>query len=95
MPNALPPAAAYQRAFEAQQRVGGHAMPVPATAVRETSRTMYGNPHFEFRGPDEDAVYAAALDRKNLIDPYRSPAVVGRYRDGVDYVVVVRAFNLD
>ncbi|SCB10158.1 hypothetical protein [Cupriavidus alkaliphilus] len=92
MPNAVPPAAAYQRAYEAQQRAGGgHALP----AVREISRMMYGNPHFEFRGTDEDQVYAAALDRKNLIDPYRSPAVVGRYRDGIDYVVVVRAFNLD
>ncbi|MCY1206748.1 hypothetical protein D3C81_1126930 [compost metagenome] len=93
MPNALPPAAAYQRAFEAQQRVGGHAMPVPA--VREISRTMYGNPHFEFRGKDEDAVYAAALDRKNLIDPYRSPAVVGRYWEGLEYVVVVRVYGLE
>ncbi len=92
MPNALPPAAAYQRAFEAQQRAGGgHALPV----VREISRTMYGNPHFEFRGADEDKVYAAALDRKNLIDPHRSPSVVGRYWDGLDYVVVVRAYGLD
>lgn len=48
-----------------------------------------------FRGKDADEVYEAALERKNAIDPYRSPAVFAQYQDGDEYVVQVRYFGLD
>ena len=48
-----------------------------------------------FRGKDADEVCSTALDRKNAIDPYRSPAVFAQYQDGDEYVVQVRYYGLD
>lgn len=95
MPNALPPADAYQHAFEAQQRAAGGQVVSTRTLVRETTTRIHGRDHFEFRGTNEDSVYAAALDRKNSIDIYRSRAVAYRYWEGDEYVVMVRCYGLD
>ncbi|MGA4275607.1 hypothetical protein ACKZDW_02310 (plasmid) [Ralstonia syzygii subsp. celebesensis] len=94
MPNAMPPAAAYQHAHEARQSAGGSAVPAPGKVTGKHSR-IHGRDYYEFRGTDVDTVYAAALDCKNSIDIYRSPAVCQQYLDGQEHVVLVRAFTLD
>lgn len=95
MPNALPLAAAYQHAHEAQQRAAGGQVVLVRTLVRETLVRIHNRDHFEFRGANEDSVYAAALDKKNSLDIYRSPAIAYRYWEGDEYVVMVRCFGLD
>lgn len=95
MPNALPTAAAYRHAHEALQRAAGGQVVSIRTLVRETLTRIHGRDHFEFRGTAEDSVYEAALDRKNSLDIYRSPAIAYRYWEGDEYVVMVRCFGLD
>ncbi|WP_354676777.1 hypothetical protein [Cupriavidus plantarum] len=95
MPNALPTAAAYRHAHEAQQRAAGGHVVTTRSLVRETVTRIHNRDYFEFRGANEDSVYGAALDRKNSLDIYRSPAIAYRYRESDEYVVMVRCFGLD
>lgn len=84
MNNLHPAFAAALRPFApAQDRVTCESVPCGSGAI------------LTFRGKDADEVYEAALERKNRIDPYRSPAVVAQVRDGDDYVVQVRYYGLD
>ena len=95
MPNALPTAAAYRHAHEAQQRAAGGQVVTTRSLVRETVTRFHNRDHFEFRGVNEDSVYEAALDKKNSLDIYRSPAIAYRFWDNGEYVVMVRCFGLD
>ncbi|MCT9125380.1 hypothetical protein [Cupriavidus gilardii] len=68
----------------------------PAPAVRSEFRQQGSGGVITFRGADFEAVYNAALDRKNSIDIYRSPAISAQYlHDSDEYVVEVRYYGLD
>jgi hypothetical protein len=67
----------------------------PQPRIRTEQRRVGSTTEVEFRGADQDEVYEAALDHKNSIDPYPSPAVKYQCRDGADWVVVLRFYGLD
>jgi len=68
--------------------------PLRARVSRDERRIGSGG-LVTFRGKDRDEVYEVALDRKNEIDSYRSPAVKAQYQDGDDWVVELRFYGLD
>ncbi|WNG69316.1 hypothetical protein [Cupriavidus gilardii] len=67
----------------------------PAPAVRSEFRQQGSGGVITFRGADFETVYNAALDRKNSIDIYRSPAICAQYVQNGEYVVEMRYYGLD
>lgn len=70
---------------------------MPAGVTQRTLRRPLGSSitEVEFRGADRDAVQAAANERANGIDAYRSPGVQSTRLDGSQWVCTLRYYDVN
>lgn len=74
-----------------RQALSAFAPAQPVTEKRVRNVSPY---EIEFRGRDQQAVQAAARNRANGIDAYRSPAVSVTRMDGDEWVTTLRYYNV-